>query len=319
MANGPAAPASYAACGGGGAAASQGGIFKRTQRLQLNIYPVLICLFVPWCLFCTVFYALSFSLRHQHLLFSWGIVGVAAAATLICAGLAWHQKFGRGVEASERPPSWLIVCALSMALALATGIAAGLGNYAFNTRRYYDVATLMEYGDLSPSDVRGQQVMDAGVITFAEGARLDISRSMGFQNTGVYCVAPIVVANETPAAYDFWAVGRDCCSGHSADFHCPGFNNIRARSGLRLMEDDSGLIDESRAFYRLAVQQAEATYDIKAMHPLFFHWVADPAAEIDEWMAYGTRFYLAGVCGYFVLQSFLIAITTLSFSTLGQM
>lgn len=62
-----------------------------------------------------------------------------------------------------------------------------------------------------------------------------------------------------------------------ANFHCDHFNNPHANGGYRLMTDND------RPFYRLAVQQAEATYKIRAVHPLFFEWAIDPIATVDGW------------------------------------
>ena len=43
--------------------------------------------------------------------------------------------------------------------------------------------------------------------------------------------------------------------------------------------------DEDHPYYRLAVQQAEVKFGIKAVHPLFFTWSRDPehvAAQYGE-------------------------------------
>merc|ERR1719161_3450528 len=117
--------------------------------------------------------------------------------------------------------------------------------------------------------------------------------SMGFKNLQMYCVAPIVSGSRDDAkrisSYDFWAIGTNCCSGTQADFHCEGFNIRGASAGVRLMRDDH------RAFYRLAVQQAEAAYNIRADHPLFFHWMQDPNAEVTAYMDEGYKYYLLGI------------------------
>merc|ERR1740138_711037 len=143
---------------------------------------------------------------------------------------------------------------------------------------------------------------------------------MGFRNDKVYCVAPIVsqyegaAGNSNMSTYDFWAVGVNCCSGNQKkpDFHCGEFNNARAGAGLRLMRDDE------RPFFRLAVQQAEAMWRIRADHPLFFYWMHDPIAEVSSYYDEGVKYYLLGIFSHFLLQLFLVIVACLAFSKLNS-
>merc|ERR1712151_614337 len=121
---------------------------------------------------------------------------------------------------------------------------------------------------------------------------------MGFHNEETYCVVPINSYQGALASYDFWAVGLNCCSGTSKSFTCGEYKNPRAHAGLRWMRDSQ------RAFFQLAVQQAEATYGIKANHPLFFTWTEDPAAEQAAWLDVGKKFFFVAAVGYGFLQFF---------------
>merc|ERR1712124_161832 len=100
------------------------------------------------------------------------------------------------------------------------GMVLGDMNYWENLQPYYDIIHLNEYTSVDPSQMSGQQLMDAGRVIFSEKSKLDLTKSMGFKNMDTYCVAPITMGTDTLETYDFWAVGMNCCSGNSADFHC---------------------------------------------------------------------------------------------------
>lgn len=155
----------------------------------------------------------------------------------------------------------------------------GEANFKSHVVPFMDVNNLNVYNNVDPVTYRGQQLMDMGRVTFIPGSHLDLSKSMGFRNMEMFCVAPVVSGNATTKleTYDFWAVGLNCCSGHVPDFHCGEFNVLNARSGVRLLRDDQ------RAFFRLAVKQAEAAYNIAAEHPIFMTWMTDPVNEINAY------------------------------------
>jgi len=127
--------------------------------------------------------------------------------------------------------------------------------------------------------------------------------AMAFKNIDTYCVAPITstpFANKSAKldTYDFWAVGVNCCSGVASDFRCGEFNNPAAHSGLRLMDE------KDRSYFRVAVQQAEAAYNLQATHPLFFYWAEDTHLEWQGYWDYGNKYYNVGVVAFIFLQIF---------------
>lgn len=287
--------------------------FAKAQRKRLNIVALLIALFAPWLLFCLVDAVLSFGMHFTQPTIAYAVVVLAFLGGVGLPALLAANAMKRKLTDPTYQPSWYLFLAGACFLAFVVALVAGQSNYTTTMQKYYNLEHLSHYQDIDTNDYVGQQLMDAGRIEFKEGTALDLGRSMGFKNNDIYCVSPIVTSSKgsgQPASVDFWAIGKNCCSGVSADFHCPGFSDPQARGVIRLMHD------EDRPFYRLAVQQAEATYKITATHPLFFEWVHNTEDATNEFAQRGRVNYFLGICAYFLFQAFITAVTTISFSKL---
>jgi len=286
--------------------------FMQGQRRALNLAAIIISLFAPWGIFAFTFSLMSFSLRFTHPPLCYLLV--ALALLLVCAfGLLAVDTVKKNRAGDiNREPSWYIFLFVTSLIAWIMAVLIGDLNFWTYMQPFYDVNNLQSYPSVDPARVRGQQVMDAGKIIFAEGSKLDRTKSMGFKNVDYYCVAPISKGNASLATYDFWAVGLNCCAGSEPDFHCGEYNNPRANAGLRLMRDDQ------RGFFRLAVQQAEATYNIKAIHPLFFYWMQDPISEMLAYQAEGYKFCAMGIFTHFAWQIFAVIVAVVAFSKIGS-
>lgn len=276
---------------------------------RLNFPAIAACLFLPWLLFCLMYATMSFSLHYTDKLTCYLCVclGLICVAIFVLMALDSVKKQNYDPQTDS---SWPVFLAAVLFLAWASGVALGDLNYYYNMEPFYDTSNLNSYPSVDPSRMPGQQVMDAGQMTFVPGSRLDFKKTMKFTNLDTYCVTPIVNGqNETQSSYDFWAVGMNCCTGVSSTFACGEFNNPNAISGLRVMRDDQ------RTFYRLAVKQAEAAFRIKAKHPLFFHWMQDPGAELAAYNDEGFKYYLFGVYGFFAVLLFLVIVAAIFFSS----
>jgi len=195
-------------------------------------------------------------------------------------------------------------------IAWVAGFALGDYNFHQNVESYYDITSLNKYPAIDPSVYHGQQFMDGGQFEFVAGSHLDLRKSYGFKNGHVYCVAPIVASHLNGSTknqnnYDFWAVGLDCCSGHTNDYHCGEYGNPKATKGLRLMRD------ADRNFYRLAVKEATASYGIEATFPIFMTWMERPEEELQAHYAGGCFNFLNSIVGFTVLQFVLVIFAAL--------
>jgi len=280
-------------------------IFVPGHRYRLNIVAICLNLFVPWIVFSALFCCVSFGFHFESPVKTWMLVAAAYVAAAITGCFAYRAK------KRDRHPLWLSFSTFALSLATTAAAIFGDMNYHYNMDPYYTVIHLNSYPSLDPSAVNGQEIMDAGRVYFTDGTGLDTKKAMSFQQDDLYCVVPIVNGEKPTGHYDIWAIGINCCSGVSSDFRCGEFNNPHARSGLRLVRDDY------RAYFRLAVQQAEAAYNIRSPHPLFFYWMQDPVKEIESWRDDGWRYYLLGVFSHLAFNSFCILTAIVGFSRIG--
>lgn len=269
------------------------------HRPRINVFAVLVCLLVPCGIFAANCASVSFLLASSPTL-AYVILAVAFVFAAACTYLAVTTVTKKLNGTTVSDPYWYVFLAATAVVACFASVWLGLTNRDNNVMAYVDLQSLSARFDVNPAAAQGRQLMDVGRVVFSKGAHLDLTRAMGFRNVNNYCVAPIVSGNKTLESYDFWAIGLDCCRGNPADFRCGEYNNPSARAGLRVMRADQ------RAFYRLAVQQAEAAFGLKARHPLFFYWMEDPVAELESYMRDARQFFLLGTLSFCALQTLLV-------------
>lgn len=276
------------------------------KRRRLSIVSLCSALIVPWLLFCGIFATMSFSIHYASTRSAHGIVLLGyflAIATLVLAYRARTRNYD---------PMWYHFTAVDFFIAVTLGAILGDMNYHYYMKTYYDIENLNTYPSVNPLVEPGQQLMDVGRMYFSEGTHLDVKKTGVFKNTDVYCVTPITNGEDKLVTYDYWAVGMNCCSGEVGDYHCGEYDNPNARAGLRLMRDDQ------RPFFRMAIQQAEAAFNIKAQHPLLLFWLQDPIAEMNSYHEDGFRFYLLGILIYFMVNCFFVGSAAFGFSKLRR-
>eukprot|EP00930_Biecheleria_cincta_P044691 TRINITY_DN3076_c0_g1_i1.p1 TRINITY_DN3076_c0_g1~~TRINITY_DN3076_c0_g1_i1.p1 ORF type:complete len:310 (-),score=64.94 TRINITY_DN3076_c0_g1_i1:116-1045(-) len=273
------------------------------KRRRLNGVAIIANMFVPTAVFATLFYVLGFHVRYQQPHLAWGLLLVGLIATAISFAVARLSK--------KQQPMWYTFFAIM--LGIAVFCSAICGDYVFKRfmEASLDFKNLNSYPAVNPARQRGQQLMDAGRVYFSSGTKIDQKMSMGFQDYSEYCVAPIVNGAGQLASYDFWAVGVDCCNNPDHEFRCGEYNNPHAASGLRQLDEDK------RKFFRLAVEQAEAAYGIKASHPLFFTWTQDPLAIVASQVDAAWKNFFMGIFCFFLLNLLGVGTAVLGFSRIG--
>lgn len=281
-------------------------VFAPGKRKRLNVVAMCTNIFLPWLLFLAIYTQMCFTVHYLHPRAATASVVGGFVLSLIAGCMAYRQK------SREFDPMWFTFASLAFFLATLLAWVFGNMNFVYNMQPFYDMDNLNTYPAVNPAREKGQAVMDAGRAYFVDGAGIDMSKSIGFKNEDLYCVAPISYGGDQLATYDFWAIGLNCCSGVSADFRCGEYNNPHARAGLRLMHD------AQRPFFKLAVEMAESAYNIKATHPLFFSWLQDPVAELNRYRDDGFQYYMIGAFSFFVFNAVVVGCAAYGFSMTGH-
>eukprot|EP00811_Abedinium_folium_P000887 NODE_10814_length_1327_cov_3.262500.p1 GENE.NODE_10814_length_1327_cov_3.262500~~NODE_10814_length_1327_cov_3.262500.p1 ORF type:complete len:215 (+),score=58.65 NODE_10814_length_1327_cov_3.262500:450-1094(+) len=205
----------------------------------------------------------------------------------------------------KRFATWYIFVVMTAALMWL--VAVFIGDYVYNSSllQYYRLGDYNYYENIDPATTFGQEVLDAGRITFTLDTFVNVSLSEGYRQGSIYCVAPIMT-NTTPSSYDFWAVGKNCCTGTAPDFACPCFDNFYAHSGVRELDETT------LGYYKQAVAEAVVAYGIVANYPLFFEFLEDPS--LSDVRDTGVRDFGVACVSALVAQAFLVAAATLAFS-----
>jgi len=289
------------------------GSFVAGDRKRLNGVAILIAILLPCVMFSCLLFTLTFEIHYRRPAVAFGVAVACLLLVLTVGFLAAKEMFKKMRGDPSRHPTWYVFMLITMVIAYLAAVSIGEGIYEGYMQHYYNIKNMNVFSHVDPTRMHGGQLQDAGIINFLDGAFVDTSKSMGFKNIDTYCVAPVSYGDGPSGdmAVDFWVVGKDCCSGSQADFHCPYFNTPNANGALRV------LADSDRAYYRLAVQQAEATYRIQATHPLFFEWVPDADLKLQEIWHDGFMEFVAAVCCQLVFQVFLVVSASIFFAKLG--
>jgi hypothetical protein len=278
-------------------------IFLPSRRVRINWVGIAVNIVSPWLLFTGLMYVMTFDIHYQSPTLAWSLVAAGIGLAAVMAWCGYNRKY----EMEDGKPAWFIYAA--GAFFFASVFAAAFGNWVFALKMnsYFDLHSMNTYSGVNPMRVKGAMVSDAGRAYFSMNAHLDQKKAIAFKHMDTYCAVPITVGDDKLPNYDFWAVGMNCCD--EGKFHCGAdWDNFRARSALRLMDLDQA------PFYRLAVQQAEAAYDISANHPVFFHWTQDPVKDINDRKHFALKMFFIGSGTYFIANFCAVVYATFAFA-----
>lgn len=249
--------------------------------------PTLLFFLLPWLMFVLLMMLFTYGYHHIPGLV-WSTVCLLGCFALIFAFTP------SGADAEGRSAVSLgVLCGFAIVL----GVLGGLHNYGNHMEQYWLYEEAREYHNVLPSEPAAAHA-DAGKITFAEAARIDTTKAVGYKAASTYCVAPILDPSSSNRV-EFWAVGLDCCAPRG-EFNCDDATKEgteAAHGGLVVF--DTGSIHRHYEYFSKAVKESEAANDlVSSAEPIFVRWVKDPESVQASFFGAGNW----AVIGYCVLH-----------------
>lgn len=273
-------PGSY-----GAAPSQQGGFFPGDRgKADPNAPPELswrvlievgIGAWVAFTVVCLLF-GLSY---HTSKVAVWSMIFLGSGVLTIVIGQHMRQyRESRIARDTVLIAGWFLA-------ALVLGTAVGYVCYDCCIGEYWLSQSLEARENVLPSEPAGAY-SNAGQLVFADEARVDASKSVGFKDGETYCVAPI--ASDAPLdTVQFWAAGVDCC-GARGSFACDDSWNPKAHAGVVINNVTWTMMrSDIRGHYLKAIKLAEVTYAIASVkEPILVRWVANPdQVQLNVWRA----------------------------------
>lgn len=283
-------------------------IFAPGHRIRVNVVAIFLNVFIPWGVFILCCGITSFWLMYAHPELAWAIISTVFVlwGASLCLAI--------GARRFDPDPTWFTFSALIVGIMAISGTVVGLQNFKNYSKPYFEINDLKTINGIDASFTPGKNVMDGGIFHFNAGNQIDDNRSWHFHFHNTYCVAPIITNNTAPLTqtYDFWAVGKDCCSVSASDFRCGSWGSTRSAGGVRVISSgDMG-------YYKLAVQQTESLYNIMAPNPIFLTWSENPAMEVEAMNQQVFKNYLVMVAFAFIASLFLVTLAACRFAWMGR-
>lgn len=239
----------------------------------------MLLILLPWLMFMLNMSLFTYGYHH--------IPTLVVMTALLCGCFSLIFIFTSGSDTNDGRSA--VILGLLCAFAIGIACLGGLNNYNSNMAPYWAYEESREYHNVLPSEPAAAHA-DAGKIFFADAARIDTTKAVGYRKGLTYCVAPILDPSSTTRV-EFWAVGLDCCA-ERGDFQCgdamaEGSNE--ARGGVVVMDDRFLSGGSHFEYFGKAVKEAEAANDlVSASEPIFLHWVKDPDAIQNGYFSRGS-------------------------------
>lgn len=263
---------------------------KRAQTIRLFLSMV----FVPWICFIVSLLLFMFVYKSGAAVLI-PTTGFACGMLLLLAlASSCNRKFDEGYV--------LFLVAFS----IAAGASAGQYIFSDYLQHYSNFYQGRHYTNVWPDESAAAH-RDATVIVFAEGAKPDVTKSLGY-NDGhhITCVAPITVDRSSEVETEvvqYWAAGSDCCNEYGS-FTCDESSNKLARSGIVISPESHFLDNWGRNYFIQSIRMAEAKYGMTSTEtPIFVRWFYDLDTARTYFLTKTLVSTFGAIIGYFAFSA----------------